>query len=63
MLLRINVCSLQKNFDLLYEFTESLNLLPPIISLLETKLKKEPLTNIELTTALFMLIATLMQAD
>jgi len=48
MLLRVNVRSLHKNFDLLYEFIESLNLLPHVICLTETKIKKESLTNIEL---------------
>jgi len=52
MLLHVNVRSLHKNFNLLYEFIESLNLLSYVICLSETK-RKEPLTNIELTNYSF----------
>ena len=40
--LQINVRSLHKNFDLLYEFIESLNFNPHVICLSETVLKRIP---------------------
>ena len=36
---------MHKNFDLLYEFIESLNFLPHVICLSETRIKKDPLIN------------------
>ena len=47
-LLHVNVRSLHKNFDL-YEFIKSLNFLPHVICLSETRTKKDLFINIELT--------------
>ena len=52
ILLHINVRFLHKNFDL-YEFIVSLNFLPRVICLSEICIKKDPLTNIELTNYIF----------
>ena len=52
-MLNINVRSLHKNFDLLCEFIESLNFLPHVICLSETRVKKDSLINIELTNYIF----------
>ena len=51
-MLNINVCSLNKNFDLC-EFIESMSFLPHVICLSETCLKKDPLNNIKLTNYSF----------
>ena len=53
LLLHVNVRSLHKNFDLFYEFIDSLNQPPHIICLSETRIKHEPLINIELNNYSF----------
>ena len=53
LLLYVNVRSLHKNFDLFYEFIDSLNQPPHIICLSETRIKHEPLINIELNNYSF----------
>ena len=53
LLLNVNVRSLHKNFNLVYEFIDSLNQPPHIICLSETRIKHEPLINIELNNYSF----------
>ena len=53
ILLHINIRSLHKNFDLFYEVIESLNFLQHVICLSETRTKKDPLINIELSNYSF----------
>ena len=48
ILLHVNIRSLHKNFELFHEFLVTLNFNPDIICLTETRLKNEPLINIEL---------------
>ena len=48
ILLHVNIRSLHKNFELFHEFLVALNFNPDIICLTETRLKNEPLINIEL---------------
>ena len=47
-LLHVNVRSLQKNFDSLYDFFQSLKFLPHVICLSETRLKNQPSTNLNI---------------
>ena len=53
MLLRINIRSLHKNFDNLYDFLIELNFLPDVICLTETQIKLHPLLNISLLNYTF----------
>ena len=46
VLLHINIRSLHKNFDNLYDFLVELNFLPDLICLTETRIKLHPLLNI-----------------
>ena len=48
MLLHVNVRSLHKNYDILYELIESLQTLPHIICITETRIKNQPLSNLDL---------------
>ena len=48
VLLHLNICSLQKNFDLLYEFLTTLNFSPDIVCLTETRIKFQPLISVEI---------------
>ena len=48
ILLHVNIRSLHKNFDSLYEFLVTLSFSPDIICLTETRLKDEALINIDL---------------
>ena len=48
VLLHLNIRSLHKNYDSLYEFLIELNVLPDIICLTETRLKSQPLVNIDI---------------
>ena len=43
-LLHFNIRSLHKNFDAMYNFLQSLDFLPDIICLSETRIRDEPLT-------------------
>jgi len=54
ILLHLNIRSLLKNFDLLYEFLESLTVSPDIICLTETRIKNCPLININIPNYRFM---------
>ena len=49
ILLHVNIRSLQKSFDSLREFIESLNYKPDIICITEARIKHQPLTNLNLT--------------
>ena len=46
VLLHVNIRSLHKNFDNLYDFLVELNFLPDVICLTETRIKLHPLLNI-----------------
>ena len=48
ILLHVNIRSLQKNFDSLCEFIESLTYKPDIICLTQARIKHQPLTNLNL---------------
>ena len=48
MLLHVNVRSLHKNYDLLYELIESLQTLPHVICITKTRIKNQPLSNLDL---------------
>ena len=48
MLLYVNVRSLRKNYDILYELIESLQILPHVICITETRIKNQPLSNLDL---------------
>ena len=48
IILHVNIHSLHKNFDSLYEFLVTLSFSPDIICLIETRLKGEALINIDL---------------
>ena len=48
-LLHFNIRSLHKNFDAMYNFLQSLDFLPDIICLSETRIKDEPLIYISIT--------------
>ena len=52
-MLHFNIRSLQKNFDLFYEALQLLPTLPQIICISETKINKEPLTNISISNYSF----------
>ena len=53
MLLHINIHSLHKNFDNLYDFLVELNFLPDVICLTETRIKLHLLLNISLPNYTF----------
>ena len=53
VLLHINIRSLHKNFDNLYDFLVELNFLPDVICLTETRIKLHPLLNISLPNYTF----------
>ena len=53
LLLPVNVRSLHKNFKSFYKFIDSLNQPPQIICLSETRIKHEPLINIQLNNYSF----------
>ena len=53
VLLRINIRSLHKNFDNLYDFLVELNFLPDVICLTETRIKLHLLLNISLPNYTF----------
>ena len=53
VLLYINIRSLHKNFDNLYDFLVELNFLPDVICLTETRIKLHPLLNISLSNYTF----------
>ena len=53
VLLHINIPSLHKNFDNLYDFLVELNFLPDVICLTETRIKLHPLLNILLPNYTF----------
>ena len=48
MLLHVNVQSLDKNYDILYELIESLQTLPHVICITETHIKNQLLSNLDL---------------
>ena len=54
LLLHINVRSLSKNFDLLHEFLTSLNSIPQVICISESRIKNHPLVNIDLPNYSFL---------
>ena len=58
ILLHVNIRSLHKNFKLLHEFLVTLNFSTDIICLTETRLKSEPLINIELPHYKFLHVDT-----
>ena len=47
MLLHVNVRSLHKNYDLFYKLIESLQTLPHVICITETRIKNQALSNLE----------------
>ena len=53
MLLHINIHSLHKNFDNLYDFLDDLHFLPDVICLTKTQIKLHPLLNISLPNYTF----------
>ena len=53
VLLHVNIWSLHKNFDKLYDFLVELNFLPDVICLTETRIKLHPLLNISLPNYTF----------
>ena len=48
MVLHVNVRSLHKNYDLFYKLIESLQILPHVICMTETRIKNQPLSNLDL---------------
>ena len=48
ILMHINIRSLHKNFDLLYEFIQSLQFNPQIICITETRIKDQPQINVSI---------------
>ena len=52
-LLHFNIRSLHKNFDAMYNFLQSLDFLPDIICLSETRITDEPLDDILITSYSF----------
>ena len=56
VLLHINIRSLHKNFDNLYDFLVELNFLPDVIRLTETRIKLHPLLNILLPNYTFFIL-------
>ena len=54
ILLHLNIRSLHKNFDSFYEFLLTLNFTPDIICITETRLKDQPLININLPNYTFL---------
>ena len=58
ILLHLNIRSLNKNFDDMYDFVESLTFNPNVISLSETRIKNKPLVNIDLVGYTFMNVSS-----
>ena len=54
ILLHLNIRSLHKNFDSFYEFLRTLNFTADIICITETRLKDQPLINIDLPNYTFL---------
>jgi len=54
ILLYVNVRSLNKNFDLLYDFIVSLKFIPHVICISVTRNKKQPLINVNLLNYSFL---------
>ena len=48
ILMHVNIRSLHKNFDLLYEFIQSLQFIPQIICITETRIKHQPQINVSI---------------
>ena len=48
LLLHVNVRSLHKNYDLFYKLIEALQILPHVICITETRIKNQPLSNLDL---------------
>ena len=48
ILMHVNIRSLHKNFDLLYEFIRSLQFVPQIICITETRIKYQPQINVSI---------------
>ena len=44
--MHVNIRSLHKNFNLLYEFIQSLQFVPQIICITETRIKNQPQINV-----------------
>ena len=58
MLLYVNVRFLHKNYELLYEIIEALQILPPVICITETCIKNQPLSNLDLPNYSFVHVKT-----
>ena len=48
ILMHVNIRSLHKNFDFLYEFIQSLRFIPQIICITETRIKYQPQINVSI---------------
>ena len=46
--MHVNIRSLHKNFDLLYQFIHSLQFIPQIICITETRIKYQPQINVSI---------------
>ena len=58
-LVHLNIRSLTKNFDALFEFISSLNFTPDLVCLTETRIKNQPLANITILGYGFALVNSL----
>ena len=58
MLLHVNVRSLHKNYELLYELIEDLQILPHVTCITETRIKNQPLPNLDLPNYSFVHLNT-----
>ena len=61
-ILHLNIRSLNKNYDKLYDFLQSLLYLPDIVCLSESRIKKQPLVNINIPGYSFVNVAPLRNA-
>ena len=48
IVMHVNIRSLHKNFDLIYEFIQSLQFIPQIISITATRIKHKPQINVSI---------------
>ena len=62
-MVHLNICSLQKNFDLLYEFLTTLNFSPDIVCLTETRIKSQSLIKVEIPNYSFVHVDSESAAD